>query len=99
MSFDEAKALARKILESGETRFWDHAQERQEERALDRMDCINVIRAGRVVQAQLQRGRVRYVFETNSMGVVVEFPSDTEMDVVTNYRIQRAPDAPAEGEE
>jgi len=83
----EAKKLLRKILDGGEVTYSQpHAIERMRERGISLADCLNVMRAGVMQEAQLENGGWRHRIETAKIVVVVEFLSDDEVLVVTTWR-------------
>ncbi len=77
-----AKALARKILVHGATRFSGHGLKEMKKDSLSEADAINVIRAGVARPAELENGSWRYRFETQKIVVVVSFrcPDDLELE-------------------
>jgi hypothetical protein len=82
-----ARALIRKILESGSVSYSKrHADEELEKDQMSRVDVVNVLRAGWVDPAELREGTWRYRVRTPKMAVVVAFRSETEIRVVTAWR-------------
>lgn len=82
----EARQLITEILSSGQLMFSRHARE---EMANDRMveqDAINVLRAGSVDPAEMERGSWRYRVHTLRFCVVVTFDDATKAVVVTAWR-------------
>lgn len=77
----------RRILDlvgSGRVRFSSHALERIAARRLDMADCLNVLRAGIVGEAEWERGSWRYpVFTPRGYTVVVAFRGDSLLVIVT----------------
>jgi hypothetical protein len=51
-------------------------------------DCANVLRAGTVEEPELERGTWRYRVRTTLIVVVVAFRSQTELSIVTAWRIR-----------
>lgn len=82
----EARRLIAGILSGGRLIFSRHARE---EMASDRMveqDAINVLRAGSVDPAEMERGSWRYRVHTLRFCVVVTFDEATAAVVVTAWR-------------
>jgi len=81
LSATDAKALARKILSNGVTRFSDHGLKEMKKDGLSEADATNVIRAGVARPAEFENGSWRYRFETPKIVVVVSFrsPDDAEL--------------------
>ena len=85
----EAKRLIREILVCGEVVSSRHAVDEMAKDDLTLVDCINVLRAGVVGPAELERGTWRYRVHTRQVSVVVAFRSETRMVVVTAWRSGR----------
>ena len=85
---DQARArqLAATILEEGFYTFSHHAEVRMKQRSMEHLDCVNVIRGGRVTSIDFEEGTWRYRFETPRMGVAIAFASEDELVVVSCWR-------------
>jgi hypothetical protein len=91
-SGSDAKRLAVQILETGSVEWPNYVMRRMAERRMTSVDVENIIRGGWVDQVEQvnegpRYGTWRYRFTAREMSVVVEFPSDTEMTVVTAWRL------------
>jgi hypothetical protein len=85
---NKAKALIRQVLESGVITYSrPHALERLRERNISTVDCENVLRAGKVQEAEYEHGAWRHHVLTVKLAVVIEFLSEQEVLVVTAWRI------------
>jgi len=84
-----AKRLIRKIIESGTVSFSKHAEEEMAKDDLNTVDCVNILRGGIVRPGEMERGSWRYRVETAHMCVVVALRTDTELVVVTAWRISQ----------
>jgi Domain of unknown function (DUF4258) len=82
-----AKQLIRKIIDSGTVNFSSHALEEMKKDNLTTVDCINVLRAGVVEPPELEKGTWRYRVRTNRIYVVIAFRSETQLVVVTTWRL------------
>ena len=85
----EAKALVRKILDTGDVRWPEHALEEMEKDAMTSKDVENTLRGGWVRGPEWENGEYRYHLETQKFRVVVAFESETELVVVTAMRFGR----------
>lgn len=86
----KAKLLLRKILDSGIIVYSrPHALDRLKERKISMIDCENVLRAGTVKEAEFENGAWRHHVVTGKLAVIVEFLSESEILVVTAWRIGR----------
>ena len=86
----EARRLIRHILADGEVVFVEpHMTERMAERRLQRLDVMNILRAGVVREAEWENGEWRHHVETQSICVVVSFPEELLLKVVTAWRKER----------
>lgn len=81
-----AKAQMAAILAGGAVTFSKHALEEMASDDLTAVDVANVLRAGAVDPAELERGSWRYRVGTQRIEVVVAFRSETELIVVTAWR-------------
>ncbi|MEK7371871.1 MAG: DUF4258 domain-containing protein [candidate division NC10 bacterium] len=84
-----AKKRIRRILESGEVRFSQHARDEMARDQLTAVDCVSVLRGGTVRPPEFERGSWRYRVFTSRICVVVAFRSEHQLVVVTAWRIQR----------
>ena len=82
-----AQKLIRKILKDGQVSWSMHAQEEMKKDDLTMVDCANVLRAGVVEEPEFERGTWRYRLRTQKIFVVVAFRSDTELSIVTTWRV------------
>jgi len=85
----ETKALVRSIIAAGTVHFSPHAAERIAERSLVGSDVLNVLRAGQQKGFEWKEGTCRYQIGTPHIVVVILFESETELVVVTVWRIER----------
>ena len=79
--------LIRKILKEGQVSWSMHATEEMKNDELTTVDCANVLRAGVVEEPEFERGTWRYRVRTQKIFVVVAFRSDTELSIVTTWRV------------
>jgi len=84
-----AKRLILRILEAGTVSFSGHALAEMRKDKLSTVDCTSVLRGGVVEPGELERGSWRYRVKTNTICVVMAFRSETELVVVTAWRIGR----------
>lgn len=83
----EAKKLIHHILKRGNVTYSQpHALERMKERNLTNVDCVNILRAGVVQEAEEVKGSWRYQVYTPKMCAVVRFESESELEIVTAWR-------------
>lgn len=66
-----------------------HALEELGKDDLTTVDAVNALRGGVVEPGELERGAWRYRVRTARLVVVVAFRSDTELVVVTGWRVGR----------
>jgi hypothetical protein len=83
-----AKQLIRQILQTGRFVYSRHAKEEMDADGLTTVDCTNVLRGGVVRPGEYEHGGWRYRVETNRITVVVAFPSEWELVIVTAWRRQ-----------
>ena len=83
------KRFILRILEVGTVSFSSHALDEMRKDKLTTVDCSNVLRGGVVEPGELERGSWRYRVKTNTICVVVALRSETELVVVTAWRIRR----------
>jgi hypothetical protein len=84
-----ARQLIRKIIAAGEVRFSGHALEEMAKDDLTTVDCTNVLRGGVVEPPEFERETWRYRVRTDRIYVVVAFRSETQLVVVTAWRVKR----------
>ena len=82
-----AKALVRTIPDTGTVSFSRHALRELGKDDLTTVDAVNVLRGGIVSPGALERGTWRYRVRTARLVVVVAFRSETELIVVTGWRV------------
>jgi len=82
-----ARLLVRRILEAGTLTFSRHALQELGKDDLTTVDAVNVLRGGAVSPGELERGTWRYRIRTARLVVVVAFRSETELVVVTGWRV------------
>ena len=85
----DAKARILVILASGSVSFSDHALDELGKDKMTTIDAVNVLRGGIVEPGELERGTYRYRVRTPRMYVVVAFRSESELRVVTGWRLTR----------
>lgn len=85
----KAKKLITSILQGGTVSFTGHAQQEMANDDLNEQDCLNVLRGGWVEFSELVSGTWRYRVCTREMYVVIAFRSETELVVVTAWRLKR----------
>jgi hypothetical protein len=92
----DATKLVRNIIVSGSTVFTKHCRDEMRADDLCEPDLLNVLRAGRIVQAaELERGNMkapatwRYRVETDRICVVVSFRATNAVILVTTWRKKR----------
>lgn len=83
----DAKARIRRILADGSISPSKHALEELAKDEMTMVDVVNVLRGGVVEPGELERGSYRYRVRTNRMAVVAAFRSETELRIVTGWRI------------
>jgi hypothetical protein len=82
-----AKQLIRNIINSGVVSLSSHALEEMKKDNLTTVDCTNVLRGGVVEPPEMEKGTWRYRVRTNRMYVVIAFRSETQLVVVTTWRL------------
>lgn len=87
LSPPDARRLLREILQNGSVAFSRHAEQEMAKDELTMVDVTNVLRGGVVDPAELQRGSWRYRVRTARIAVIVAFRSETELRVVTAWRL------------
>ncbi|HJV65770.1 MAG TPA: DUF4258 domain-containing protein [Geomonas sp.] len=82
-----AKKIILNILQKGSVTYAEpHALQRMEERDISTLDCVNVLRGGKVAPAEYENGSWRYRVYTPRMTVVARFESELELEIVTAWR-------------
>jgi hypothetical protein len=87
-----AKKFIRAILDSGSVVFSRHALDEMandKHGEITRVDVVNVLRGGVVEPGEFERGSWRYRVHTIRIWVVVAFNSDSELVIVTAWRMGR----------
>lgn len=82
-----AKQLIRTILTTGSVSFSKHALAEMDHDGLTAVDVTNVLRGGTVDPGENENGSWRYRVRTARIVVVVTFRSETELRVVTAWRV------------
>lgn len=84
----EAERRIKDIARNGTVSYdQKHARRRLDERNMSMTDTGNVLLSGWVSEVLWERNSYRYTIETPKMAVVVAFRSETEILVVTAWRI------------
>ncbi len=83
-----ARQLIRQILRDGTFRVTSHALKELSNDDMEEVDAVNVLRGGMVDGCDFERGTWRYRVRTPKFVVVVAFRSETELVVVTAWRLQ-----------
>jgi hypothetical protein len=83
----DARRLIREILQNGAVVFSRHAEEEMAKDNLTMVDVTNVLRGGVVDPGELEKGSWRYRVRTGRIAVIVAFRSETELRVVTAWRM------------
>jgi hypothetical protein len=87
LSPTDAKKAILSIIEDGAVSFSKHALEEMAKDNLNDQDALNVLRAGIVEPAEIEKGSWRYRVRTpRGLYFVVAFRSETELRVVTAWR-------------
>lgn len=88
LSPPEARRLIREILDRGAVVFSRYAEEEMTKDNLTMVDVTNVLRGGVVDPGEFENGSWRYRVRTARIAVIVSFRSETELRVVTAWRIR-----------
>lgn len=83
----DAHRLARTILTTGAVTFSQHARDEMAKDKLVDVDITNVLRGGYCESHDLIQGTWRYRVRTPKIVVVIAFRSETELCVVTAWRV------------
>ncbi len=90
LKFAEAKERIRNILSgAGSVTPSQHALDQLHARDMTMVDVVNVLRGGYVESAEEIAGTWRYRVCTPRMVVIVAFRAETELRLVTGWRIRR----------
>lgn len=84
----QARQLIRGVIESGSVSFSKHAEEELAKDNLTMVDATNILRGGNVDPGEFENGSWRYRVRSSRIVVVVAFRSETELRVVTAWRIK-----------
>jgi hypothetical protein len=87
LSVPDARRLIREVLRSGSVALSRHAEAEVAKDNLTMVDVTNVLRGGVVDPAEFENGSWRYRVRTARIAVVVAFRSETELRVVTAWRV------------
>jgi hypothetical protein len=87
LSPPDARRLIREILQSGSVVLSRHAAEEMAKDNLTMVDVTNVLRGGVVDPAEFENGSWRHRVRTARIAVIVAFRSETELRVVTAWRM------------
>lgn len=85
----EAKALLRKIVATGRVALTEHASGQMEERRITTPVMENALKAGFVEAGEYENGSWRYRVSTTRTVFLVAFRSETEVAVVTAWRLDQ----------
>lgn len=88
LSNDDAKRLAARIVASGTIHFSGHARTEMADDQITEEDVRRVLRGGWCELSEFEKGSWRYRIRTRDVVVVVSFWSETELVVVTAWRIR-----------
>jgi hypothetical protein len=85
-----AQKLMRKIIETGTVSYATnaHFMDEMKKDGLTPAECLNCIRAGVPEEPELVKGTWRYRYRTPRMYTVAAFRSNTEISLVTTWRIK-----------
>jgi len=82
-----ARDLIRDILDEGAILWSGHAEDEMDEDNLEKIDCKNVLRAGWVEKSEWENGGWRYHVCSHKLTLIVEFASESQLVVVTAWRV------------
>jgi len=85
----DAKKLARDIVENGMVAFSSHALDEMAKDDLEATDCLNLLRGGVFHPPELIKQEWRYRVMTPRICVVIAFLSETQLRLVTAWRIEQ----------
>jgi hypothetical protein len=89
LELQTAKKVIRFIAETGTVHFTKHAKEELLADARSTQDCLNAMRAGKVLSAEFENGGWRYRVETGRVCTIVELESGESLFVITAWRTER----------
>ncbi len=84
----DVKRVVREIVQSGSVTFSGHALQELAKDDLETTDVLNMLAGGVVEPGELENGSWRYRIRTGRMCVVIAFRSETELRVVTAWRLK-----------
>jgi hypothetical protein len=84
----DAQKLARAIAADGDVDVSPHAYAAMADDKLETADCLNLLRGGVFSPPELIKGEWRYRVQTPRICIVIAFKSETELRVVTAWRIK-----------
>jgi hypothetical protein len=88
LSPPKAKQLILDILKNGTVWTSKHAEDEMRKDNLTVVDAANVLRGGTVLPGEWENGSWRYRVRTARMVFVVAFDSETELAIVTGWRLR-----------
>ena len=83
---NQVKALCRRIIKEGTVQFSPHVEDEMLADGLSQVDCTNVLRGGVVDPGEPHGVRWRYRVQTQMIGVIIAFRSETFLTVVTAWK-------------
>lgn len=86
LSPDEAKQRILKIIREGVVSFSAHAFQEMKKDRIETTDIVNVLRGGWVEEAEWENREWRHRVHTQKFCVVVSFPIENEVRVITAWR-------------
>lgn len=86
LSPDEAKQRILKVIREGVVSFTLHALREMAKDQIETPDIVNVLRGGWVEEAEWENREWRYRVQTQKFCVVVSFPLENEVRVITAWR-------------
>src|SRR5437588_317321 len=93
LSPPEAKKRIRGILKTGNVLYdtgpKSHLLAELKNDEMSILDCMNILRGGAVLPGEYENGSWRYRVETNRMCVVVRFLSETQLFMITAWRMKK----------
>lgn len=83
----QAKKLLDQLRSESKYITTNHLREELAKDNLTTLDCMNVLRCGRVEHPEWENGRWRYLVHTPKMAVIVEIDEDqSEFTIITAWR-------------
>jgi len=83
---EKVDSLVKRIMFSGSVSFERHAEEEMRKDDLGKIDIFDVLENGSCLRSDLRDGSWRYRIQKNDVVVVVAFPSDNRVKVVTAWK-------------